>query len=114
MPASLRADRHRARFLRRGHCWQPSIITPCFLFRRCAEQSDEAIQYPTGWIASLSLAVTKCSNPVENNDRRRTRQRLSRNPQGTLGPDVDLELLADPAHEFVERGHEAMHRQHHG
>jgi len=26
---------------------------------------------------------------------------------------IDLELLADQAHEFVERGRETMHRQHH-
>ena len=29
-------------------------------------------------------------------------------------PLVDDELLADQAHEFVERGSEAVHRQHHG
>src|SRR6202140_2310189 len=54
------------------------------------------------------------SDTVENNHRRRARQRLTRNPQRSLRPHIDLEPLADPAHEFIERGHETMHRQHDG
>ena len=34
--------------------------------------------------------------------------------KAALGPLVDLELLADPAHEFIERGCEPVHRQHDG
>src|ERR1700738_2084920 len=53
-------------------------------------------------------------NPLQNDNRRRAWQRIPRNCQGPLRPHVDFELLADPAHEFVERRHEAMHRQHNG
>jgi len=34
---------------------------------------------------------------------RLARQGISRNPQRSFASLVDLELLADPAHEFVER-----------
>src|SRR6266576_5915740 len=54
------------------------------------------------------------SNAVENNNRRRGRQLVPRDSQRALGSHIDFELLADLAHELVERGHEAMHRQHHG
>src|SRR6202030_1838116 len=52
------------------------------------------------------------SNSVEDNDGWCRRQGLAGDCQGPLAAPVDLELLADPAHELVERRHEAMHWQH--
>src|ERR1700739_754371 len=54
------------------------------------------------------------SDAAQDNHGRRRRQCLARDPEGGLAAPVDVELLANLLHERVERGREAMHRQHHG
>src|SRR6185436_19919869 len=92
----------------------------CSLLSVIASGAKQSIPpLAASWICFAPLSMTtvgSCapdSHPIENDHGRRARQRLSRNFQGALGALVDDELLADQAHEFVERGSEAVHRQHH-
>src|SRR3954453_2756556 len=52
------------------------------------------------------------SHPVEDDHRRLRRQRIPGHPETSFHAPVDLELLADALHEIIERGGEAVHRQH--
>src|SRR4029077_20609933 len=64
--------------------------------------------------ATVKRLGENCAGPshtVEDDHRRRARQRIPGYPERPLDAPVDLELLADPAHEVVKRGCEAMHRQ---
>src|ERR1700746_858860 len=89
--ASPAADRHKGHFWRQTRCWRSWMIS----------------------LRTWGALTSACSNAAEDDDGRRARQRIPRNPQAPFGSLVDLELLTDPAHELVERGCEAMHRQYH-
>jgi hypothetical protein len=64
-------------------------------------------------VFTVTASASALSNAAEDDDSRCGRQRVPRYPQAPLGPLVDFELLADPAHEIFERSGETMHRQHH-
>src|ERR1700753_1085372 len=68
---------------------------------------------PVSFVLVRNYSNAAASNAIENDPGRRARQAFPRYLQGPLAADVDRELLADPVHELLQRGREAVHRQHH-